>query len=696
MFSTSQEFCVIDYETFSEADIKKCGSYEYTMHPSTEVLCLSGKVGTVETLRKTPLKRWAPKREWNAHRDDMRSSLWLREAILNPKVILVAHNALFEKAVTRNVLVKHLKKYFKGPIVIPHERFLCTAVLSSICALPRKLEGVTEALNLKHKKDAEGHRLMLRWSKPKKPSKKDPSTRYVNNFDRLVQYCDHDIHAEVELLIYFLTKFWPLTQRERELWCFDQEINFRGVQVDRDLVQKILHLIKQDKERMTKELRKLTGDYVQTGGQRDQLLRWLKKEGVVLPNLKAKTVEDAIKDGSVVGKAKRVLELRQMLNKTSLKKYTAFLHQTASDSRMRFSLNFHAASTGRWGGAGVQPQNFPRGTLKYKDEAGVEHDLAPFACELIKSGVTLDFLASQFGDPVEVFVSCLRGMITASPGKELFVDDFAAIEARVLFWLADHVEGCKAFAEGRKMYEELAMVIFGVKDIMKITKDQRFVGKEAFLGSGFGMGWPKFQSTCADKGRIVDAPTSKKAIKAYREENAPVPKLWNNLEQAAINAVENPGKTYKVNHTEWFVKGRFLCCRLPSGRCLYYYGAFTKYERTPWGTSKAVLYHWGVNSRTKKWEVQKTWGGTLTENVVQATARDLMSAAMRRIQNKNYDIILTVHDEIIGERDIGEGSVEGFNRLMRTLPKWARKGHPGVKVDCPVNVEGWKGQRYRK
>ena len=980
LYDPNQLFLVLDFETFSECDLKKTSSYEYSLHPSTEILCVSYRLGTRSNLRKAKVKTYAPKRPWNEHRDDLRTYGQLKSYLLNEEIIIIAHNSMFEQSIIKNVM----------KFEVPHNRFLCTAVQASVFALPRKLEGATEALSLDHQKDKEGHALMLKLSKPRKPTKNNPSTRHNDpaRFDRLVEYCEHDIYAETEL---FLTLKLPLPS-ERALWVFDQEINFRGIQVDRELVKTILKMIADEKRLMTEELRELTNGDVQTGGQGEEIKKWLRRNDCHLPDLKAKTVEDAIKEGLVEGDAKRVLELRQLLNKTSLKKYTAFLAHTLSDSRARLSLIFNGASPGRWclegqtevltyqgwkrfdecdgtekiaqwcttgkiyfkksnilifdnmdklininnkfiscsftpdhtiptltsrgkfkkikaietlkkrndiitsglltsnfcediitrvlvmvqadgsytknikkglylrfhfkkerkinrcvelltqanidynlyynsdesilitvllnktfdwinnfsdkifkykynfnpaifidelrywdsfnasetnfeystnikanadfaqtmahlcnftgkvslrnnrvkhwndsyrvsisksyfhrvdtshvtikneipkkvycaetetgyfliksngliqvtgnTGSGVQFHNLPRGTLKHTDEDGKETDLAPLAADLIKQGHDLEFIRSQFENPMEVFVSCIRGMITASPGKELFIADFAAIEARMLFWLANHTEGCTAFAKGAKMYEEMAMVIFNIKDISKVSKFQRFVGKEAILGSGYGMGWKKFQSTCLEKGREVTTEVAKLAINSYREKHKAVPTLWKNIEKAAVSAVENPTKTYKINHTEWYMEGRFLACRLPSGRSLYYCDPRVKYERTPWGQKKAVLSFMGVHPKTKKWVREHTWGGKLVENCVQAISRDLMASAMVGQKEAGYTVILTVHDEIIAERNIGEGTIEEFNALMRTLPKWA--------VGAPVNAEGFISQRYRK
>ena len=691
MFSKDQLFCVLDYETYSEADLKKVGAFEYSVHDSSEVLCVSFRVGTIETLGKAKVYTYAPSMPWNQHRSDLhKNDARLAKILNNKNIIIVAHNALFEQAVTRNVLPKHigtllghLKRF-----PIPSSRFFCTAVLAAIYALPRKLELVGEALDLGNKKDMSGHRMMLKWSKPRKPTKNNPATRHMNpdEFDRVVEYCEQDLYTETE--VFLSLKIPPLKTRLE--WLFDQKVNFRGVNVDVDLVKKVSKLIEEEKVYQTKRLRKLTKGKVKTGGQRDVLLSWLQSKEIYLPDLKGKTVEDAINSGLVDGIAKKVLQLRQDLTKTSLKKYKVFIDHTGYDGRVRFSLLFNGASTGRFTAQGVQLHNCPRGTLKYKYEENgktIEVDLAPLACELIKDGASLELIRTLFGNPTEVFVSCIRGMMIASPGKELFVADYAAIEARVLFWLADHHEGVKAFKEGRKMYEEMAMTIFKLTSISKVSKDQRFVGKQTILGSGYGMGAPKFMSSCKDYGQDVSLEISKIAIESYRKKHKPVPDLWKKLEKVAILAVQNPTKTFKINHTEWFMEGRFLACRLPSGRCIYYCDPKVTLVKK-WGQMMPELSYMAVHPKTKKWVREKTWGGKITENVVQAISRDMLLEAMMRLEKAGYEIILTVHDEIIGERKIGEGSVAEFVKLMKQNPEWAK--------DAPIDVEGYSGQRYSK
>lgn len=306
---------------------------------------------------------------------------------------------------------------------------------------------------------------------------------------------------------------------------------------------------------------------------------------------------------------------------------------------------------------------------------------------------TLDWLGTLYGDPMSVFSSLLRSMIVAPKGYVLDVADYAAIEARVLFWVAKHADGIKAFKDGRKLYEELATDIFNVP-LPKVTTDQRFVGKQATLGCGYGMGFKKFEDTCRQLGQEVSEELAQTAVRTYREKHKPVVKLWSNLERAAVAAIQNPGKKYSINYTSWYVSGDFLWCQLPSGRRLAYYGPRVAMEPPKWdrhGEKRPRVYHWGVDSRTRKWCESPTYGGKLTENVVQAISRDLMGEAMLRIEAHGaWRIVLSVHDELVAERDLRrkDASTELFCKLMATVPDWAE--------GAPVKVEGWSGLRYRK
>lgn len=670
-FPKDQIYCVLDYETYSEIDLKKVGSYEYSMHPSTEIICAAWRIGTRETLRTAKTEAWANSLGAAFTFGDFFS------AFMNKDIVLVAHNALFEQVITRNVFAtKYMYSRKKELQAIPSSRWVCTASLAASLALPRNLEGAALALKLPVEKDMEGRKLMLKWCKPRKATKKSAAVRHDNPDEllRLIDYCKKDVDAEVELFL----RTPPLTPTERKVWELDQKINLRGFLVDRPLVKHALKMIETETARLNKETEIGTMGIITSANQRDSMLEWLRTDGVFLPNLQKKTVDDAISTGLVTGTAKTLLQFRQAVSKTSTAKYQAFEQRSRCDGRLRDILVYHTASTGRWGGAGVQPQNFPRGSVKD----------TVLASEIIAMG-DLELVRMLYGEPMEVLSSCLRGMIVAPPGKVLDVADYAAIEARVLFWVAKHEGGMQAFRDGRKMYEELATKIFGVP-ITSVSSKQRFVGKQATLGCGYSMGADKFQATCLALGQEISPELADTAVKAYREAHAPVVQLWNNFNRAAIAAVENPGKKYTINRVTWYVGGKFLWCVLPSGRRLAYYGPSVKWIETPWrGGKRLTLFHYGVDPLSRKWVESKTYGGKLTENVVQAISRDLMAEAMLRIEATGiWELVLSVHDELIAERLKDEGSNKEFCQLMADLPEWA--------AECPVKVEGWSGVRYKK
>lgn len=660
---------VLDYETRSRADLKKVGAFEYSVHPSTRILCAAWRVGTRENLKQAPIKTWSP---------------FLREcpdelidALLDPAIIIEAHNALFEQVITANVLSRYVSDRRQFQLLgIGPEKWNCTAVLAATHGLPRNLEGACLALELPVQKDMEGRRLILKYCKPRKATKNDPRVWHTDRNDllRIIKYCVSDVEAET----YLFLALPPLIAREREAWILDQKMNLRGFKIDREMVTTALEMIEKEVKTLTTEVQRITNGEVQKATQRARLLAWLKKNGVLFPDLKAKTVEDALSvPGLLSDEIRLLLIARQAASKTSTKKYTAFEMRSRFDCRIRDFQIFHLAHTGRWGGAGVQPHNFPR---------GIPID-TPLAAEILKETKDLDTLRLLYGEPMQVFASCLRAVIIPNEGKRLFVADYAAIEARVLFWVAKHFDGIDAYHTGRDLYRELATVIYGVA-LGDVTKEMREVAKRALLGCGYGMGVKKFFATCEQFGQPVPIDLAERAVLAYRTAHAPVPELWSNLEKAAIAAVKNPGKKYSINRTTWFQRGKFLYCQLPSGRRLAYYGPTVRYEPTPWGDKRPVLFTWGVNGVTKKWENDRTWGGALTENVVQAIARDLLAEAILRIEKAGYTVLFSVHDEIVAERKNGEGSLAEFEKLMAQVPEWADQ--------CPVRVEGWDGPRYRK
>lgn len=660
----NQRYICFDFETRATVDLKAVGAWEYSANFETEILCLAWCTSTKDN-KNPEVMIWSPA----LPKTKPNLKLFLKD-FFDLSVIKIAHNAGFEKSICRNVL----PKYIGRGIGIQHEEWICTATMAAALALPRNLEGACEALGLSHKKDMTGHRLMMKLSKPRKPSKNNPAKWHCLKKDllRLIDYCVADVKAEWEL---FLT-IPELSKDERKVWLLDQKMNFRGFNTDQKLINIALKLIAKETKVLNQETKAIVQNEFSSTTQRDKVLKWLEGQAIFLPDLRAKTVQDAITEGVVKGPAKRLLEIRQAIGKTSTKKYIAFKERSGTDGRIRDFLMYHGASTGRWTGKGTQVQNLPRGV------PGLDTNLA--SDFILKDD--LELLRLLYGEPMNVFSSCVRSIILPSPGTKLFGGDYAAIEARVLFWVAGHTKGLKSFSENKPMYEEMAQVIYNVEDIKDVTKEQRMVGKQAFLGCGYNMGWKKFLQTCLNFGIQVDEVTAQKAVKAYRNFHYPVVKLWEKIELAAKKAVHNPVNIYAAGCTQWQVKDGFLWCTLPSGRKLAYYKPSIKYEDSFNEEKRAVLYHWGVNPKTKIWEESGTYGGRLVENVVQAISRDLMVSAMLRLEYNNYALLLTVHDEILAEKKYG--NVKEFEQLMVRVPLWA--------MGLPMKVEGWSGDRYQK
>lgn len=673
MFPPDQVYCVLDYETRSEANLKDVGAYEYAAHPSTRIMCVSWAIGTRETLRKAPLKVWTPflPNEFNSPHE-------LIAAMGNPRIIMVAQNALFEQVITKLVLPRHLPQAKK--LDLPPEHWVCTASLAATCALPRNLEGACNVLELPIRKDMEGKKLMLKMTKPRKITKNNSSKWHAKRSDiiRLLDYCKIDVEGAIELLL----TLPPLNATERKVWILDQRANLKGILIDRGLVSTILKLVARETRFLNGCAYELTKGEIATTNKRAKVLEWVKARGAPITNLQKKTVEDAIAEGIVEGEAKELLELRLLTSKTSTAKYIAFELRSRFDSFLRDNSLYHGASTGRTTGQGAQIHNLPKPPPGWLSREEIVE-----AVDVVKDG-DLDFIRMLYGKPMELFSALVRSVIIAPKGSKIFSGDYSSIEVRVLFWLADHYAGLRAYERKEDLYIDQAKDIYGRRDILAVTKDERELGKRIILGGGYGMGWKTFFDTCKKYGQIVSEALAKKAVDAYRKKHHHVPRLWRNYEAAAIAAVRNPGKVFAINHVRWFMKGNFLWAELPSGRRLAYHKPTVRMIKK-WGRMMPQLYHYGVHPKTKQWCLQPTWGGTLVENVTQAVARDIMVEAALRLDAAGYAYIFNVYDELVTyATEGGKHSLEEFTKLMTMRPEWGK--------DIPIAVDAWMGDRYRK
>ena len=680
----------LDKETRSACDLKKCGAYIYSMHPTTDVICLSYKIGNTKT-KTLPL--WPSRFSYGEFKAiagkehaDFFKALEICEEQDRCEFLFSAHNAFFEQVIYQNVLVRRC-----GWPSLAIELWRCTAAKASAHALPRNLEGACNALDLPIKKDMDGRRLILKYCKPRKATKKDKNGdqsivdqknargdflwwEEPEDLKRIVQYCEQDVEAE-----FLLDERLPdLSPTEQRVWFLDQEINWTGVYTDQKMIDVCMNLIAEENARLQDESDSITGGFMfQSARQRNEVINFIRSEGYDLPDLRAKTVSDVLKKQEIQGDARKILEIRQAISRTSTAKFQAFKNRAHTDNRVRDLLVYHAASTGRWGGAGIQPQNFPRGTINDTD----------LAIEIILEN-DLEWLRMMYGDPLSAISSCIRGAITATPGKVLYAADYSSIETRVLFWMSNNEIGLKQYRANEDLYVAMAQAIFRDLNLTKKDKKQRQIGKAAVLGAGYGMGKDKFFLTCEMQGvEGVTKELSQLAIDTYRNKYPAVVSMWKNLDMAAKLAVSEKKKV-TINKVTFYVADDFLWCVLPSGRKLAYYKPELRMKEMPWGGTAPVLHYWAVNSLTKKWNLESTYGGKWTENVVQAVSRDLMADAMLRMKQKNLKVLLSVHDEIVCEQTEDFMTLKEYEDLMRTIPSWAN--------GLPVEVEGFKNFRYKK
>lgn len=642
----------LDFETRSEVDIWKVGAWNYSTHPSTEILCMA----------------WGDfDRAINLYNKEFISKFKFNENLfpVHKNCIYHAHYSMFENYIWHNILVKRY-----GWPKIPLRQWRCTAALAATYALPRALANTAIALDLKQRKDMSGKSVMLKMCKPRTPTKNNPAKWFEDpeDFEKLYKYCINDV--EVERAID--NTLPALSKKEQKVWFLDQRINTRGIYVDIELVDAALSLIEKFTEECNVKLELLTNGYLDKASQVARFKNWMATQGVHMESINKEALAEALKYNKHP-KILQALKLRKQIGKTSVKKFQAIKNAVCSDGRIRDMFVYHGASTGRWTGKIVQVHNLPRGTIKDTEE-----------CIKVIKWNDLEKLKFLYPDVMSALSSCVRGALIATPGKDLLVADFASIEARVLAWVAGETETLNEFKTGEDSYVKMAQAIYQSKNI---NSSQRFVGKTAVLGCGYGMGWKVFQATCASMGQEVSEVLARKAVDAFRKKNSKIVYFWNYMEQKAIEATkEAPAGFGKIR---WVKLKDFLYCILPSGRRLAYH--HPKIERKEkFGEMRNQLTFMGVAAGST-YIRQSTWGGTLVENIVQAIARDILVEAMLRVEKAGYPVILHVHDEIVVEIPEQTGlqnPLEHFISLIEELPVWAK--------GCPIKAEGWRGKRYRK
>lgn len=658
----------IDIESFSKIDLKKSGVFRYAEDSSTEVLCLSYAFG------KDKPKLWHP--GLGPLPDEL-------VTFVRNGGQCAAHNAGFELTMLNGPAGQKIGFPKTKP-----QQWVDTAAKAAAHALPRDLGGCAKALRLISKDDA-GKAVMLKLSRPRKPTKADPSPRYTPQaypelFETLYNYCANDVAVE-QAIDHRLPDLVP---EEQSGWVLDYVINSRGLEIDQEAVALVRKMAADYKEILERECQEITGGF--KSSQRDRIMEWCEAQGYKLTGYTAEAIRDMLKadKDTMPPQVKRILEIRKDCSRTSIKKYDALANAVGLDGRLRGMFLFHGAGTGRWAGRIVQLHNLPRGNVKDTIEA----------VEQILFG-DMKWLQVLYPNLMDLFSSTIRSIIRAKDGHELLVCDFSSIEARVLGWVANDPLYQKAFREGLDLYIVMASVLYnekyediaeGVEAGVKKYKDMRQFGKMCILGLGYQMGKSKFKDTCEKMGVFVSDELIEKGVNSYRSTYKRIKLLWNELNEAAIQAVKNPGAVFIAGRCKVSVRGEFLYIKLPSGRKLAYNKPRIMGQPAPWDPEQLLdqVTFMGENSTTKKWERQSTYGGKLVENIVQAIARDLLLFSMKQLELERHTVIGHVHDEVIAEVPIGFSSVKKMEEIMVRTPAWAK--------GCYVGAEGFASSRYRK
>lgn len=626
----------IDIETFSSADLAKSGVYRYAESPDFEILLFGysadGSPARVVDLcsgEKLPRE--------------------IREALADENVTKWVHNAQFERICLSRYMNMTVGQY------LDPQSWRCTMIWAAYIGLPLSLEGAALVTRAEKQKLTEGKELIRYFCMPCKPTKANGGrTRNMpadapDKWDRYKAYNARDV--EVEMAIKERLQRFPVPEGEWQNYILDQEINGRGILLDMELVRKAIRCDERSRAELTKATRELTD--LENPNSVAQMKSWLGENGLDTDSLGKAAVKELLK--TAPEDLGHVLELRQGLAKSSVKKYTAMENAVCKDRRARGLIQFYGANrTGRFSGRLIQVQNLPQNHLA---------DLAQVR-QLVKAG-DFDTLEMLYDSVPAVLSELIRTAFIPKPGFKFIVADFSAIEARVIAWLAGETWRNKVFATHGKIYEASASQMFRVP-IVEVTKGSplRQKGKVAELALGYGGSVGALKAMGALEMGLSEEEL-KPLVNAWRNANPNIVRLWWEVDKAAMTAVRER-TTERTHGIRFEYRSGMLFIWLPSGRRLSY--VKPKIGLNHFG-SESVTYE-GVGA-TKKWERIESYGPKLVENIVQAISRDILCHAMRKLDGVGLNIVMHVHDEVVIEASPGV-SLETVCRLMSETPPWAK------------------------
>ena len=639
----------IDIETYSSAPLPKCGVYRYCDAPDFEILLFSyafddAPVKTIDLAGGESL----PKE--------------VISALGDPNIIKVAYNAQFERVC--------LSRYL-GHWLDPHQ-WRCTMVMAAYLTLPGRLADAAVALGTTEKKMEEGKDLIRYFSVPCKPTKTNGGrTRNLpadapEKWAVYRQYNAQDVETE-RAIRKALEKF-PLPEQEWELYALDQQINDRGVRVDKKLVKNAIAVDAVFAQAAYQRAKELTG--LENPGSVNQLKAWLADQDMPMESLARKIVQE--KAAQTDGIVAELLNLRLELSKTSVKKYEAMARCVCRDGRVHGLLQFYGANrTGRWAGRLVQAQNLPQNHLPDLD----------LAREIVKTGDE-ELLDTLFASVPGTLSELIRTAFIPRDGCRFLVADFSAIEARVLAWLANEEWVLEEFRGKGKIYEATASRMFHIPQerIVKGNPNYKYrqKGKQATLSCGYGGGVGALKAM----GAKMPEEEMQPLVDAWRAANPNIVAFWSALDRAARTVIRKKTSA-RVGKVTLYWQDDKMFMRLPSGRNLCYQSPHFTENRFG---SDAIGYY--APNAAGQMVVQETFGGKLAENATQAIARDILAHALLTLEKNGYPVIFHVHDEAVIEMPIGQGALEEACRLMAIAPDWAE--------NLPLRADGYECAYYQK
>lgn len=665
-----QNILSFDFETFSFAKIRRVGAWAYAAHRSTEILSLSWTYNGVDSFL------WHPNPS-----NDMAHDLNDLFVNMHEGCEFYAWNATFDYYMWNLCCVPKL-----GWPTLPATQVFDTMAIAQSRGLPASLSACGKALGLTDLKLDSGKYLIPKLCTPRKPSKNNSATRWTpqtapDDFEALYTYNRQDVIADWAIREKLAD--YKLSEKEQWLWLDTLRMNKNGVPIDYKTADLMLDRMIEHEKELTEELQRISHHEIATANQVQKIRDYLKfYDKIDTTDLSKETVKELLAEDDLSPTSRRILEIRQTLSKSSTKKYDRMLTMADDNNRVHDILRYHQASTGRWGGSGIQVHNFPRAKVE-------DVDTAIWAINQENENVIRMF----YDNPFLLGSKMLRSMIMAEDGHKLIVSDFSSVENRVLCWLAGDTAALDLFRKGVCQYRWFATRLYPGTGYSDVTDAQRSHAKTCILGLGFGMGADKFLETCLSYGMATSRDMARRDVNLYRKTYRKVVDYWYGCYDAAMFALRY-AKPVQARHISFSVNRDFLIMHLPSGRSISYYHPKIELVETPWGEMKPAITYMGMKAldgtTSQKWCRITMIPGKIVENATQAVARDLLADALQRLRLNGYNVLFSVHDEVVCHEPVDSlGNIDKVNRIMSDTNEYQ---YPGL----PINAEGYESKRYKK